>query len=1272
MDSLLIFIILALKQMTTLSAITSLSTVTYSTLDSKTTVHNEVDRVYYVVPENIVSDVSCQKIECHTLAYYMNFSMGSSPSYFRSNEIYTFWSGIHSPPPENVTVIISDTVNLQFVGNGATINCRGKPVGFHFKRSNNTVLQNLSFLSCMGTLNIIDSSHALLSFVSCFDLFLDRVQILESVHNAIYIKNTFGVVELRKLTITNSKLNAVNKNQSNAGSAAATIIYEMCYDHIPHLVVKNSVFVNNTYIASSASAKKQGVPTAGGLTIVLECESIDVEVHNVTMRNNSGSNGGHFLIVIGRSTCGNITVQNCRFESGYSYEGSGLYLHFTRLRYKIDNKVSYDSDILNIDILDSQFFNNKAVYAGSGISIVQTESQTSNICERRRIKIMLKKCVFVNNSVITPGFGGIALHSVKLNLDVANYVEHVVAQHIIQVKKCEFRQNYIATRGKSSGGTAVLFTKSNAHFQLTNTTILYNNCSAILAVSSNILLSGEVILASNSASSGSGLLLCDDAVMYLEEYTNVTITNNIAEHAGGGITVESKCIQSKPLCFYQLGENVLQSPSLIKTIKVNIFNNSAGFAGDNLFGGFVEYCFLISRSGINDNKNIFKTVFNISNKTVSYVSSPPQQVCLCKNQTHDCNIPDNSTLRNLNVFPGENFTVKAALVGQLNGLVKGAVRTHLIDPNTKQKLDCFINKVQRIDTTTCELLHYTVYSDQPHLILKLGIQQFGDVSGLERLSLFEDLKMNLTLKKCPIGFSLRNNSLTGYHGLHCGCCELFQTQIRFGKHFKFVCDIGTQRIFKPNKNVWIGLTESGSLALHPNCPFNYCNQKSHYVRVINNTFDQDSQCSSRRTGVMCGACQKGYSVTIGLSECQRCSNYWLLLYIFFALLGIALIFFLTLVNWTISDGTFSGIIFYCNIVRSSMMSYFPDGVDVPFLTHLLKVFIAYMNLDSIRATCLYNGMDAYWHTWLRLVLPLYILIVAGTFVCLASRCSCIVKRNAVKVLASIVLLSYARLLYVSITAVHVTQLYTEDGNYELRWSYDGTIKYFSGKHKFLVLAASLVGLLLLPFALCLFCIQCLQRVNHYYLFSWVNRLKPFFDAYTGPFNSRARFWTGLLLLVRVIIYISSTIDKDSYPNLSTGVISLAVLFLLFIVFMLPQNLYRQRSLNILECGLLFNLGFSSTVITFAGMSRHEKRSHLIIAVCTHLSVGITFIIFTAVALYHISKLRLIQMCFQYARSCLVQRCRTWNQNREDESSDSDDEQNPELVSLFDEERQRLM
>ena len=156
--------------------------------------------------------------------------------------------------------------------------------------------------------------------------------------------------------------------------------------------------------------------------------------------------------------------------------------------------------------------------------------------------------------------------------------------------------------------------------------------------------------------------------------------------------------------------------------------------------------------------------------------------------------------------------------------------------------------------------------------------------------------MNLTLKKCPIGFSLRNNSLTGYHGLHCGCCELFQTQIRFGKHFKFVCDIGTQRIFKPNKNVWIGLTESGSLALHPNCPFNYCNQKSRYVRVINNTFDQDSQCSSRRTGLMCGTCQKGYSVTIGLSECQRCSNYWLLLYIFFALLGIALIFFLTLVN----------------------------------------------------------------------------------------------------------------------------------------------------------------------------------------------------------------------------------------------------------------------------------------------------------------------------------------------------------------------------------------
>ena len=343
---------------------------------------------------------------------------------------------------------------------------------------------------------------------------------------------------------------------------------------------------------------------------------------------------------------------------------------------------------------------------------------------------------------------------------------------------------------------------------------------------------------------------------------------------------------------------------------------------------------------------------------------------------------------------------------------------------------------------------------------------------------------------------------------------------------------------------------------------------------------------------MCGACSEGYSLMLGGTKCFHCSNYWLLLCILFAVVGITLIFFLlTLLNCTISAGTLSGVVFYCNIIKSNIKSFFP-GKSFTFLTPLLKAFVSLINLESVKATCLYDGMDAYWHTWIHFVFPLYLLAIAGAFVCLANRVSWIVRSNAVNVLASLVLLSYTKLLYISIEAVHITYLYLEDNTYEARWYHDGNIRYFTGKHIPLVLVAALLGLILLPFTFCLLFIQCLQKVSHRSIFKCVHRLKPFFDAFTGPFTSKARFWTGLLLLARAVIYIISTINIDSYPNnfLNTGVISLVVLILLFIALTLPQGLYRQHCLNILECWLLLNLGCLSMVITLSRMIHHNERA----------------------------------------------------------------------------------
>ena len=38
--------------------------------------------------------------------------------------------------------------------------------------------------------------------------------------------------------------------------------------------------------------------------------------------------------------------------------------------------------------------------------------------------------------------------------------------------------------------------------------------------------------------------------------------------------------------------------------------------------------------------------------------------------------------------------------------------------------------------------------------------------------------------------------------------------------------------------------------------------------------------------------------------------------------------------------------------------------------------------------------------------------------------------------------------------------------------------------------------------------------------------KPFFDAYGGPYKDKYRFWTGFLLLVRIVLALVVSVDTN--------------------------------------------------------------------------------------------------------------------------------------------------
>ena len=1147
--------------------------------------------------------LSCQGhnySEYHTLAYYMKH--GSE--YFKSYQTYVFEYGNHTPI-NNATLKIRGVTHLTFVGEyqgmdsdistrRAVVDCDGRANTFEFSQCSNIVLQRITFRACISqhTMHRSDIGLATLLFVDGTNLSLLSVSVIASEDEALLILDVGGSIIMNDTEITNSRIAGKAVYQSGNG-----ITYRNCYnDSKPaYIRIMNSRFINNSNVIQQSRIKSIN---AGGLSIDIKCPNIRVVIDNVTMLGNMGNVGGNLGISFQIYLNVSVEIIDSRFEDGNSLKGGGMFVTFIGKCTEINTK-QVENRLLHIH--NTNFSSNVATkYGGGGIFIKHMQSFPK--CSISK-SITFESVNFNNNSVYSTNFGGgIALHSI--NFMVTGYVFHENSQFHVALSHCRIYNNHVQSLEGGDSGTGAIFVNSNLHFQLSNTTIFNNTATGIVAMNSNIILSNTISISHNHGTSGGGMLLCQNAVMYLKAYTTVTIERNSADNTGGGICVEtSEYIESQEICFFQFGYQIFVNHSLSKTITVSLYNNQARLAGNNVFGGSIDRCYMIhgpKKTWAYESKPVFNKIFKVPKNKLpvhsSSVSSPPRQVCSCQNDRIDCK----NVSRKLQRFPGETFYVDAVLAGQFQGTVPGTVHASLRFNNSSLQQGEY---VQNLSSIICNRLRYTINTNNDYEILEIRVQHVGGITGFKRT--FQKYSILVEMKDCPLGFTETNAS--------CACNWLFTKQ-----HIS--CDITTQ-IIRRLPPTWIGIIDknrdSRIVAFHSNCPFDYCVSTEIDLISTSNSLSQNEQCAFNRTGILCGLCTDGLSNIFGSSECRSCSNYWLLLSIPLALIGVALLVFLIVFNVTIAEGTLSGIIFYCNIVFSDISIFFPgQGKYIPFLTSFLKLLLSLINLEIGIPLCFYNGMDSYVKAWLDFSFPLYLWFLTGLFIFMGGRCSCIVRENAVKVLATLILLSYTRLLNSIAAALQVTHIQLVSGGTETRWLVDGNIEYFGMKHVALVVFAILLGLLLLPFALSLFSIQWLQKASNHKLFSWVYRLKPFFDVYTGPFTSSGRFWTGLLLLTRVALHIVTAVNVAGYPKTVLGATIMAILLLFLVIGILPARLYRRKYLNILEYSSLINLGILASLL-------------FIFTDCTiisHVSICIEFLILTGVAVNHFIKVKRCNRC----------------------------------------------
>ena len=764
----------------------------------------------------------------------------------------------------------------------------------------------------------------------------------------------------------------------------------------------------------------------------------------------------------------------------------------------------------------------------------------------------------------------------------------------------------------------------------------------ISADNSDIFFTNEALFFGNSAANGGAISLVS-SVMHISPNAIVNFTRNQASGLGGAVYIlnpRNRAVCEDLLftvtsCSFQ----VLTGPQDYCEVFTLTFNqNRAGIAGNAVYGGRTSACIPSDASTYCTNcstPQIFQYSGIGDSSDLSNFTSDPTRVCFCKNGVPDCF----TVTRSLTVHPGELFHLSLATVGYGLGTVPGSVMARINGQSLRSPRNTsFGSDLQYSQDigTECRDLSYSIISEQQSQLITLAVNTRSFSRSLENVRAVVDFQLRgntdsinpilhspydyiyetffhiptfveVTLAQCPVGFQLVD-----------GCCVCAALLL---KNHIDMCSIvnGTPIIHRPSP-YWIGLPQdnTSSILIHTQCPHDYCQPDNLNITAEN----PDEQCQFERSGILCGECREGLSMVLGSSECKICSNIFLILIIVFAVAGLALVVFLTVLNMTVSVGTINGLILFANIIQSNRSTFVPlTTAHTHNVVAILSTFISWVNLDLGISTCLFDGLTTYVKTWLQFVFPLYLITIVSVIITTSyysTRLTKLFGRNSVSVLATLILLSYTKVLRILITAFSFTTVNDAHGVHSTVWLADGNVEYFEPRHAILFIVALLVLLLFgLPYTTTLTTAPWVQRSKYYWVSFLYNKFKPFFDAYMGPYKDNCRYWTGMLLIVRVflVVLFSSVSNTSAHKGLLLILLILTLSACSLLALTAAVQPYKKKMNNAIEMFyltvlVLFSVFYLFTTNEDSGVNDHRDYIYIVL-------VGAVFIFFLGTCFSHI-------------------------------------------------------
>ena len=937
-----------------------------------------------------------------------------------------------------------------------------------------------------------------------------------------------SIFELHNITLINcgtSLMKAYNISLP-ATTSAALLLYNVLSVTVTGVVFTNShghgivaYNVTGKFIMDTIKITQDRTVvtpyTTGGLILVFVDNKLqESKRQNVLINNDSVAIGIAFHQ---RSYSVNIQVQYTNISNLTSYKGSHIFVSYKQLKR---NVLGFISVLFTTNTNRHQDF-----------SIFETHISKLNN-STNFLSIIVSGCSFLHNAMVfwQPAKWYSSVLAVKMTINLSSFSHNrgiggnpgnmrfdmLLA---ITIKQCKFLSN-----------------EMNIEFNRISTVIISgrnifqnNTAKKFLLQTSNSypIFDGYHEFSLNTANT----ILSLYRYVSTEDRAVINITNN--RLFSNVHKVKEKSLQHLALlhfgtrhtlfqCPFQIVSNHAKSSYQPINVSITIRNNTdyqSAVYGTQLNSCYWQNGTTFNLVGMSYNHTVtpgtvYRKVFNID-ENQQIIRREGAILCTCKNtMTFDC-FNDHIAP----AYPGETITINVTLLPPHPQIAVYIDSSTLLNNSISPPCEIPLSRVNLV-ARKCTSLVYKIVSKYPRSC-SVYLKTMA-TSKPETLFVYY-----ITLKACPPGFQHINGLCICNQGL----LHVFPS---------LMCDIDTQMITRP-MNSWIGTDDEKSDILYVEyCIAYFCLTEPSDIHLHHS----DTQCVNNRVGVMCGHCPPGFDSVFGSLKCKQCSNVWLLLLPVFLIAGAFIVVSLFTLNLTVADGKINGFLLYANSMVGNSYNIFPTR-------NILFVLMSMCNLDLGIETCFYHGMTEYDKTWLQFAFPFYLFCIVAILV-ITSRhfkfAERLTRRRAIPVIATIMLLSYNKLLMATTKALfsYKSVYRLNDNNKQVIWMWDSSLSLLSAKFILLFLAGSITFLfIILPLNFLLLFTRCSYRLT---LVS--KYLKPFLDAYQAPLKDNCRYFLGQEFIVRCTLFIFGNRILDFYETLAVLTL-INVTFLLYICAIKP-------------------------------------------------------------------------------------------------------------------------